>query len=91
MPKDIHQFYHSTIAERARIGMIQKWVENIFKSIMLFRRGRLAVVNRGTAVICYEVNVCAPEYVIITCFSGSHRQNPHESTSLIKYSKKQRK
>lgn len=68
-----------------------KRVDNSCKSVMLFHHGRSAAVNRGTAATCHEVNTCALESVIITCFSGSHRQNPHDSTSLIKYPKRRRK
>lgn len=68
-----------------------KRVENSCKSVMLFHRGRSAAVNRGTVATCREVNTCAPESAVITCFSGSHRKNPHDSTSLIKYPKRRRK
>ena len=91
MPKDKHQFHDNTSAERARTRMIQKRVENSYKSVMLFHRGQSTAVNRRTATICREVNTCAPESAVITCFSGSHKHHPHDSTSLIKYPKRRRK
>lgn len=71
--------------------MIQNRFENSYELVMLSQRCRIVVMNYGTIVTCCERDTCSLEYVDIKSFSSSHRQNPRDFTSSIKYSMRHKK
>lgn len=70
---------------------IQNRLENSCELVMLSQHFQTSVVNHGTTATCCERDTYSLESTDITSFSSSHRQNPHDFTSSIKYSKRDKK
>ena len=55
------------------------------------QRFRTTAMNHRTTTTCCERDTSSLDSVDITSFTSSHRQNPRDFTSSIKYSKRHKK